>query len=609
MNGVIKVFEKIAYVLSILIGIVIANSCTCFYQDQTTEQNLTDEEIVLQTKTSSKDIPDYGSYLAGRMAHIRHDLNTAADYYKKVVEDVPDKQMLPSQLYIMLTSQGRIKEAVQYAQLARQKGDESPFIYMIEAVDLTKDGNYQKAIDTIKLSKNPMADSFFNPLIAAWNYAGLKEDKKALKALSPLASNPAFKPLYLFHAGAINDYLGNNKAAEAYYTSLMNIKHMELSVFPLQVIANFYLRQNEPDKALRAASLAINKNNLMMKNVIETIKKSDTEISPLLDAPEKGLADALFSVALLLQQDGGNADLSILFASLASYCYPQYPLPYLLTASLLEKRELFDEANRIYTNIKPDSYAYYNAQFQIGKNLIQMGQIKDAESIFRKLYASYPPNTDILTNLGEVSRINGQYLEAAKFYQKAVDCYPETSVAEVWPLYFAIGVSYSAANNNELAEKYLRKVLQLKPNRLTQNHLGYILLIQNKNIEEAFELIVSAYNPRNDDGTVTDSLGWAFFKIGDYEQAVKYLEKASDQAPSEAVIYDHLGDAYWMNGRQREAVFQWNHALGLKDDTGEFDRNATLNKLENGIKTPIIPAFDKEKINQQIDRLRKKENK
>ena len=30
MNGVIKVIEKAAYVLSVLIGIVIANSCTIF---------------------------------------------------------------------------------------------------------------------------------------------------------------------------------------------------------------------------------------------------------------------------------------------------------------------------------------------------------------------------------------------------------------------------------------------------------------------------------------------------------------------------------------------------------------------------------------------------
>ena len=179
----------------------------------------------------------------------------------------------------------------------------------------------------------------------------------------------------------------------------------------------------------------------------------------------------------------------------------------------------------------------------------------------------------------------------------------------MWPLYFAIGISYGAAGINDLAERYLRKVLELRPNRMTQNHLGYILLQQNKNLDEAFELIVSAYNPNAADGTVTDSLGWAFYKTGNYEQAVRYLEKASDQAPSEAVIYDHLGDAYWQVGRTREAAFQWNHALGLKDDTGEFNRQATLKKLENGLEKPVLPAFDQKKIEKQIERLKTKENK
>lgn len=610
MNGVIKVFEKIAFVMSILIGIAVAGSCSLYQQGKSADGGspvLHMDEEQTSDETPAAGYRNYGSYLAGRVAHIRHDLNKAADFYKTAAPYVPDNQMLASQLYIILTSQGRIDEAVHYARIAREKGDDSPFIDTIEAINLTKLGRYQEAIDTISKCSNPVADTFFIPLISAWNYAGLKEGKKALKALSPLASNPALKPLYLFHAGAINDYLGNDKAAEAHYTSLMNLRHMELAVFPLQVISNFYLRRNEPDKALRAASLAINKDNLMMKTVIDEIKKSDSKTAPILRAPENGLADALFSIALMMQQEGGNNDLAILFASLSSYCAPDYPLPLLFTAAVLEKRKLYAEAIETYKKVPAESYAYYTAEFQIAKNMMRLGQNTEAEKIFRKLYNQYPPNPDILTNLGEIARINHRYLEAARLYREAADCYPDDRVSEIWPLYFAIGISYGAANDSKQAEEYLRKVLKMRPNRITENHLGYTLLQQNKNLEEAFELIVSAYNPALEDGTVTDSLGWAFYKTGYYEEAVKYLEKASDQSPSEAVIYDHLGDAYWQVGRKREAVFQWNHALGLKDDSGEFNRTATLKKIKDGLGTVSIPSFDKEAVEKQIERLKNKE--
>ena len=159
--------KKAAYVLSVLIGIVIANSCTISIPGRRPRKGAGRQRT--RTEAAASGRQNYGSYLAGRVAHIRHDLNKAADYYKDAVAHVPDKQMLPSQLYIMLTSQGRIDEAVRYAQMAREKGDESPFIYTIEAINLTKHGKYQEAIDTIARSDNPIADTFFNPLISAWS--------------------------------------------------------------------------------------------------------------------------------------------------------------------------------------------------------------------------------------------------------------------------------------------------------------------------------------------------------------------------------------------------------------------------------------------------------
>ena len=117
-------------------------------------------------------------------------------------------------------------------------------------------------------------------------------------------------------------------------------------------------------------------------------------------------------------------------------------------------------------------------------------------------------------------------------------------------------------------------------------------------------MIVDAYLQSSDEGTIVDSLGWAFYNIGQYELAIKYLEKASDLAPSEAIIYDHLGDAYWESGRYDEAVFQWNHAVSLKDNSGEIDKNAILQKIENG-KTPHIPySYDEKMIDNIIKKIK-----
>lgn len=588
--------EKTAFLIAILSGVIFANVC-CTVSPQPLVKTETESPKAASSST-------YGAYLAGRVAHIRHDLNTSADYYMLAAEKAPQKQMLSSQLYIMLTSQGRVDEAVKYADEALKNNDKSPFIKTIKAVHSAKLGQYDEALQNIKSCNNDFSREIFNPLMNAWIYAGKKDYEKALNSLEPLHKNKVFTAMYLFHAGAVSDYLGKNEEADKYYTLLMGIKGMELSVFPARVISNFYLRTNNPQKIKQALSVAGNENNLIMKNLSEKLTKSDSSVAPVLSDASVGMSDSLFGIALILQQENATEEISLLFASLANYANPKNDLPKILMGSILESKELYKEANEIYAQITPEQDSYYSALFQIAKNDTKMEKYKEAETILRQLLQSYQPNPDIYTSLGEIMRMTKRYKDAIIYYNKALDFYPKEKQYKVWSTIFVLGMSYAANGQNDKAEEAFRKVLMMNPNQIIKNHLGYTLLQNNENIEEAFTLIVDAYLQSSDEGTIVDSLGWAFYNIGQYEFAIKYLEKASDLAPSEAIIYDHLGDAYWESGRYDEAVFQWNHAVSLKDNSGEIDKNAILQKIENG-KAPHIPySYDEKMIDNIIKKIK-----
>jgi Flp pilus assembly protein TadD len=73
-----------------------------------------------------------------------------------------------------------------------------------------------------------------------------------------------------------------------------------------------------------------------------------------------------------------------------------------------------------------------------------------------------------------------------------------------------------------------------------------------------------AADPRS--GAMVDSLGWAFYRMGDYKQAVEKLEQAVELEAGDPEINNHLGDAYWKVGRRDEAQFQWRRVLTLKPD-------------------------------------------
>ena len=83
----------------------------------------------------------------------------------------------------------------------------------------------------------------------------------------------------------------------------------------------------------------------------------------------------------------------------------------------------------------------------------------------------------------------------------------------------------------------------------------------NKNIEEAGKMLQKAVNQRPDSGYIIDSLGWAYFKLGRYDEALTQLELAAELNPNDPVINDHLGDVYWMVNKHLQARFQWEKAL------------------------------------------------
>ena len=96
------------------------------------------------------------------------------------------------------------------------------------------------------------------------------------------------------------------------------------------------------------------------------------------------------------------------------------------------------------------------------------------------------------------------------------------------------------------------------------NYLGYSWLERKKNLKKALDLIKTASEIQPNDAYITDSLGWAYFLLGEYEISIEILEHAIRMLPSDPTLNDHLGDAYWEVGRRSEAISQWKKVLVFK---------------------------------------------
>ena len=156
--------------------------------------------------------------------------------------------------------------------------------------------------------------------------------------------------------------------------------------------------------------------------------------------------------------------------------------------------------------------------------------------------------------LGNILRARKQFAECAEAYSKAHRAASPSPSKPNWLIFYFRGICYERSKQWPKAEADLKKALELFPDQPhVLNYLGYSWVDQGINLDEGMKMIRRAVEQRPDDGYIVDSLGWAYYRLGNYEEAVKHLERAVELKPEDPTINDHLGDAYWKVGRKLEA--------------------------------------------------------
>ena len=340
----------------------------------------------------------------------------------------------------------------------------------------------------------------------------------------------------------------------------------------------------------------------MLLELYQDIQTSDASATPkLIDSPQKGQAEALFNIGTIFR--GYQSDISQIFTALALYLNPQHDVALVSMADLLENNQRYNEAIKEYAKISPQSPIYFMAQLKISSIYMQERQNQKALEKLKNLLELYPNDYQVLFNLGEISRIMNQPEKAIKYYNKALKSAPEVAKQD-WTIYYALGMAYERSGQWNKAEEVLQEALKISNRHpFVLNYLGYSWLQHNENSNEALYMIFEAYRQNPEDGHIMDSLGWALYRMGKYEDSIKVLERAAEYLPGNAIVCDHLGDAYWQVGRKDEARFQWQHALILKEDAEELNKDVIRGKISDGLQKPAIINFNESLLVERLKTL------
>lgn len=124
------------------------------------------------------------------------------------------------------------------------------------------------------------------------------------------------------------------------------------------------------------------------------------------------------------------------------------------------------------------------------------------------------------------------------------------------------GENFDHEKNDAAAEQQFRAILDADPNNaMAMNYLGFMFAEKGVKLDEAVTLLKKAVELDPQNGAYLDSLGWAYFKQGQYGRAEEYLQQAVLRMPQDPSLHDHLGQIYEKTDRLRQAAAQWEIAL------------------------------------------------
>jgi tetratricopeptide (TPR) repeat protein len=527
-----------------------------------------------------------GSYLAARHASVERDAGSAAAFYRSALRADPKNNELLDRAFISSLADGDIDEAVKLAERVLTIDKTNRVARLVVGVRDIKAKKYPSAQQNISQSiRGPITD-LVATLLSGWASVGAGDVKGAISNIDKLAGPdwyPIFKDL---HAGMIFELANKQKDAGARFERAYKLDESALRV--VDAYAR-WLSRNKDDASALGVYEAFNKRLARHPLVLEGIRETTAgrKLPPLVDSPQAGAAEALYGIGASLTRRGGE-DLALVYLQLSLYLAPNHSLALLALGDLYESVKKPQMAIKVYERVPANSPLKRNAQIQLATDLDASDRSDEAITILKGVIEEDPKDLEAIMALGNVERGRKKFAECAQTYTRGIDALPTVEKSS-WVYFYFRGICEERSKQWAKAEVDMKKALELQPEQPhVLNYLGYSWIDQGINLDEGMKMIRRAVDQRPDDGYIVDSLGWAYFRIGNYEDAVKNLERAIDLKPEDPTINDHLGDAYWRVGRKLEARFQWAHARDLKPEADELPKIEA--KIASGLPDDASPA-------------------
>lgn len=515
-----------------------------------------------------REAASYADHLVGRLANLRQDHASAADRYFAALRREPRNQNLLEGAAIASLASGDIARARQAAAMAPRNGAPA-YAYAIRGADHLAAGRTRAAVDELERVEGSAAEHLITRMMSVWARAAQGAVDDVIADLSPLASIRPYGGLFGYQQAMALDYAGRSDEALAMYASAS-----DAGMFLPPAIerhADLLARNGRTEEAEALLRDDANGTNPALVAAYARLSAGQP-IATRRFTPAQGAAIGLYGLAAIFQQEGDETN-ALATLTLALILDPQLDAARLMSAQIQTDLGHIEQARAALAPIPASSSYASTARTMEAWALID--ENRRDEALVAARAAAEGGDARARRALADMYRSLQRHAEAEPIYTALLEENPAD-----WRLYFSRGAARERLGRWPEAEADFQAALRIAPDQPdVLNYLGYSWVDRGEHLQEGLAMIQRAVELRPNSGAIIDSLGWAYYRLGDYAQALDYLEHAVELEPADSTLNDHLGDVYWRTGRRIEARFQWQRALALDPD----DPAPIQAKLDRGL--------------------------
>ena len=529
---------------------------------------------------NAKNISNYFSAL---LSFDNLNYEKSENFFKKINDSEKNSTKQSSKYIQSLINSGKYIEAERYSKGLENKKKSNFESKLILGLSEFKKENYIKAKKYFnEIEKNQEHLAVSRILKISLNiWSSIEED-----GISSIQNIPErYNNFKIIQNTLANCFFDTNETTNV-FNEILNNKKENFSRYYF-FYANYLINQNKKLEANEIINYASKKypNNLLINQLKKTYLDKEKNYNNFNCKNKNHIIAEIFYIISNALSTQTNYELSNFYANLSKYLNPKFSSYNSLLGENFFVLKKYEKSKKIFNQLSKTGsvYEWYSSR-QIAFILYEQNKKDEAVKSLTKSYRKINPSIYQTYDFANFLRNNEDYESSIKLYTTLLSKINKNH--ELYPkILDRRGTAYERVKKLELSEKDLLMSLKISPNQpYVINYLAYSWLEQGKNLDKSLEMLRKANELKRDDGYITDSLGWALYKLNKFEESKKFLKAAIILMPQDPIVNDHFADCLWKNNQKIQARYYWNYVLELKD---------TEKKLKKSIKNKLIFGLEK----------------